>query len=269
MRRTFLFAKRNFLEILRDPIVYIFCLGFPLVMIALFEAITYFAGESAQLTVFELPSLIPGIVMFSFSFVMLTESLLVAKDRTTAFLIRLYTSPIKSSEFVLGYAIPAFVIGVAQEIICMVFGWFFALIFRQTYFPLASACLLALAMLPILITMIFFGIFFGTVLNDKSAPGVTSVIISLSGILGGAWMPLDAMGGFEIFCRFLPFYPSVYIGRVITGAKHSVDYATMQAAIYSFDQTAVLGIVPIAVFLVLGIVLAVIAFTKGRYSDRK
>ena len=78
-------------------------------------------------------------------------------------------------------------------------------------------------------------------------------------------MPLDTMGGFETFCRFLPFYPSVYIGRVITGASHSLP----DAGAYTFDSVAALGIIPIAVFLIVFAALALFAFRRNMTSDKK
>lgn len=268
MKRGITFAKRNFIEMIRDPIIYIFCLGFPVVMIVLFNVINSFTDGNTP--VFEAPSLIPGMIMFSFSFVMLLTCLLVSKDRTSAFLIRLYTSPMKISDFLIGYTLPCLVIGIAQEIICIFVGWIVSCITGGVYFGFGAAVLLAFEMLPMLLFFIFSGVFVGAVLNDKGAPGVASVFISASGILGGAWMPLDAMGGFETFCRFLPFYPSVYIGRVITGASHSItDYANPMAQAYTFDTVAKTGLIPIILFLFISLALALFFFRRAADGDRK
>lgn len=263
MRRTVAFLKRNTLEMLRDPLVYIFCLGFPVLMLLLFQIINkYTAGDTPM---FAVKSLIPGMLMFSFTFVMLIASLLVSKDRTTAFLVRLYTSPLRTWEYVAGYAVPCFVVGIGQEVICLLFGYIVSLIVGGTYFSFGAALLLMLEMLPMLLICIAFGVFFGSVLNDKSAPAISSVFVSAAGILGGAWLPLDTMGGFETFCRFLPFYPSVYLGRVITGASHSVP----DAGSYAFDGVAKLGFIPIIVFLALGCALAVFAFKRNMNGDKR
>ncbi|MGN0812906.1 MAG: ABC transporter permease [Candidatus Coproplasma sp.] len=267
MNRTLAFVKRNSLEMLRDPLIYVFCLGFPVIMLVLFQVIVAFTSEN--LAVFEAKSLVPGIMLFSFTFVMLMESILVSKDRTSAFLVRLYSSPMKTQDYVIGYALPCFAVGVVQEIVCILFGWLLSLIFGGTYLSFGSAVLLALAMLPMLITFIFLGILFGSVLNDKSAPGICSALICAAGILGGCWMPIDSMGGFETFCRVLPFYPSVYIGRVITGATHTLPNELGQPVVYAFDSVASLGLIPIAVVLVLSVVLSLIAFRKNMTSDKR
>lgn len=268
MKRMWTFAKRNALEMLRDPVIYVFCLGFPVLMIVLFQVIDRFTAGS--MPVFESASLIPGIMMFSFTFVMLLTSLLVSKDRITAFLVRLYTSPMKTSDFVLGYMLPGIIVGIGQEIVCLLTGFVIALITGGAYFSFFSALLLMLEMLPMILICIFFGVFFGSVLNDKAAPGITSVFITGAGILGGAWMPLDTMGAFETFCRFLPFYPSVYIGRVITGAVHTVtDYENPVEMLYRFDSIAGWGIVPIVVFLVVGFALALYTFKRQMSAERR
>lgn len=262
MKRIRIFAVRNFIEIMRDPVVYIFCIGFPVVMLGLFYLINRFTGGATP--VFEPKSLVPGVMTFSFTFVMLLEVLQVTKDRSSAFLIRLFASPMRASEFILGYAIPCAVVGILQEIVCAAFGWLFALASGAEYFSFGACALLLPAMLPTLALCIFWGIFLGTALGEKSAPGICSVIISAAGILGGAWMPLDAMGGLETACRFLPFYPAVYLGRVITGAVHSVPDSAGNAVVYQFDRVAALGLIPVFLYLAAGLIFAILLFRKKR-----
>lgn len=252
--KSLVFAKRITKEMLRDPVVYVFCLGFPVLMLALFAVINVYAKQPT----FQLPSLVPGVTMFSFTFVTLTLSLQVSKDRSTSLLKRLYSSPMKAYEFVLGYAIPGIVLGILQAAICIVCGAILAAITSGTYFGIGAAALLALSQMPMLIICVFGGILFGSILSDKAAPGVSSILISSAGILGGCWMPLDVMGKLETICRFLPFYPSVYWGRIITGALHTQTGET--ALPYVWDSIAALGTIPIAVFAVAAIALSFVAF---------
>ena len=44
MRKISNFCKRNLKELLRDPLIYVFCLGFPIVMFLLFYIINKFSG---------------------------------------------------------------------------------------------------------------------------------------------------------------------------------------------------------------------------------
>lgn len=255
MNRTINFFKRNLKETFRDPILYIFCLGFPVVMLILFQIInTYTNGNTPM---FDMPSLLPAMIMFSYTFVLLTLSLLVSKDRQTMFLKRLYSSPMKPHQFILGYAGVGLLVGIGQTIICIITGFVLATITSTTFVPFTKILLLICSELPILITMIFAGILFGTLFNDKGAPGFSSIFISVAGILGGCWMPLDSMSSFETFCKFLPFYPSVYIGRAITGATKTLG------GTYAFDTTAILGIIPIVVFMVTTVILSFVSFKKN------
>ena len=258
MKRVLTFIKRNFKEMLRDPIIYIFCLGFPLIMLNLFAIISKYTPQENN--VFELKSLLPGVIMFSFSFIMLLSSLNISKDRSTAFLKRLYTSPIKPFEFILGYAIPVFIIGIIQSIICEVSGYILSLILNVDFFSFSKCLLLILSQIPILIIYISLGIIFGTCLNEKSSPGLTSIIISASGILGGAWMPLDALGNFEKISLLFPFYPCTYLGRIITESYHTPINSTITK--YTFDNNAFIGLFTLSIWLITTIILSNILFKK-------
>ena len=260
MDRLFNFSKRNLKESLRDPIIYVFCLAFPVVMLVLFQIIGKYTQGSTPM--FELQSLLPAIITFSYAFVMLTLSLLVSKDRQTFFLKRLYSSPMKCYDFVLGYALVGIVIGVIQTVVCIIFGFILAVIDKIAFISFGNLLLLVVSQLPMLFINVFAGILIGSIFNDKSAPGVSSIFISVAGVLGGCWMPLESMGGFERFCRCLPFYPSVYIGRVVTGAKNFFGVT------YTFNEIAYLGLLPICIWLLLSIVLSFVVFKNNMVSDK-
>ncbi len=260
MNKAINFYKRNLKEVLRDCITYIFCLGFPVVMFFLFYFIN--SLSSVSLAMFEVKSLLPGIIVFSFSFVMLTLAIIVSKDRQTFFLKRLYSSPMKSYHFILGYFLVGLFVGIMQIIVCIATGLIISLISNTSFISIGNVFLLIVAKLPILFTNIFLGILFGTIFNDKSAPGICSVFISLSGILGGCWMPVETMGIFETICICLPFYPSVYIGRIITNSTNAIGVT------YSFTKVAFLGIIPIILYLLFSIIFAIIAFKKNMISDK-
>ena len=75
-------------------------------------------------------------------------------------------------------------------------------------------------------------------------------------------MPLETMGKFELICRFLPFYPSVYIGRAATAARDSLG------EIYQFDKVAWLGIIPIIIFLIASVALSIAFFERSMTNDK-
>lgn len=259
MNRTFNFMIRNLKELSRDPLTYVFSIGFPVVMLITFNVINSFSSGNTPM--FELASLLPAILMFSYTFVMLNMSLLVSKDKQTSFLKRLFSSPMQAHEFILGYALIGLMIGMAQNVISVLTGYVISLVMSVEFISFTSVLLLIVSQLPMLLVSIFIGILFGIVFNDKSAPGICSIFISLSGILGGCWMPLETMGDFATFCRTLPFYPSVELGRICTHATSALGTP------YTLTTTSLLGFIPIGVFLIGSVSLACILFKKSMTSD--
>ena len=108
------FTSRTAKEILRDPLTVIFGLGFPVVLILLLSAIQ----ANVPVSLFEISSLTPGITIFGLSFMTLFSATLIAKDRESALMQRLYTTPLKATDFILGYALPIIPIAVVQCLIC-------------------------------------------------------------------------------------------------------------------------------------------------------
>lgn len=88
--KSFAFARRTAREILRDPLNVFFGLGFPVALLLLFAAIQ----ANAPLAMFRMEQLAPGIAVFGLSFMTLFSATLIAKDRESALLQRLYTTPL-------------------------------------------------------------------------------------------------------------------------------------------------------------------------------
>ena len=265
MNKTYVFMKRNLKEMARDPLIYVFCAGFPIFMFLMFQIILKFTGESTP--IFEVKSLIPGVMMFSYSILMLMASLLISKDKTIAFLKRLYTSPMKSHNYLVGYFVPFLIIGIIQSLICIILGYIFGATSGTGFIPFYSSLLLIVEMLPIMAMNIFIGMILATLLNEKSAPAVTSIFISLCGVLGGAWMPLDKMGDFEKFAEALPFYPSVYLGRVITNATHTAPDGLGNLVYYSFSDRGLMFLLITFGYLILFGGLTILFFNKRLKND--
>ena len=90
--RMMTFAKRCAKEILRDPVNLAFGFAFPLVLLLLLSAMQ----SNIPVELFGIESLAPGIAVFGLSFMTLFSATLVAKDRESSLLQRLYTQ--KSNE---------------------------------------------------------------------------------------------------------------------------------------------------------------------------
>ena len=205
--RMLTFAKRNAKEILRDPLNLAFGLGFPLVLILLLSAIQ----ASIPVELFEIQHLTPGITVFGLSFMTLFSATLIAKDRNSALLQRLYTTPMTSLDFILGYTLPIIPIALAECAVCYLAAFALGL-------SLSVNILYALLMIvPISTFYIALGLLCGSVLTDKQVGGVCGALLTnLSAWLSGVWFDLDLVGGaFKRISYALPFVHAVDMERAI------------------------------------------------------
>lgn len=194
--RIFTLTKRNFKEILRDPLSLSFFIGLPLVMEVFFYLI--FHDLTSQ---FEMKYLAPGIVVFSQTFSTLFVGLLISLDRSTSFLTRLYVSKAKSHEFIISYTLSLIPIVLLQSVLFFLIGG----LFDPSLFKIE----MIYSILISLVTAILFlglGILFGSLCNEKSIGGVSSMIISAHSVLSGMWFPTEGLDDtITILMSFLPF----------------------------------------------------------------
>lgn len=233
--RMLTFAHRNVKEILRDPLNLFFGLGFPLVLILLLTAIQANIPAEAQMVLFEIQHLAPGVTVFGLSFMTLFSATLIAKDRGSSLLRRLYTTPLKAADFILGYTLPILPIAVAQSVICYVAALVLGL-------PLTVGILYAVVgVLPVSLFYIALGLLCGSVLTDKQVGGICGALLTNgSAWLSGVWFDLDLVGGaFKKIAYCLPF-------------AHAVD---MERALLAQDVVAALP----HLWWVLGYALAILA----------
>jgi ABC-2 type transport system permease protein len=205
--KTLTFATRNTKEIFRDPLSFLFGLGFPLVLIFLLSAIQ----ASIPVSLFEIDHLTPGITVFGLSFMTLFSATLIAKDRGSSLLQRLYTTPLTPLDFILGYTLPIIPFAVAQSIICYIVAIILGL-------ELTVNILLAILMIiPISTLFIALGLLFGSILTDKQVGGICGALLTnLSAWLSGTWFDLELVGGtFKSIAYALPFVHAVELERNI------------------------------------------------------
>lgn len=213
MNRILAFSNRNIKEILRDPLSYIFCLAFPLVMLIVMTIVNDSIPEEAGMTIFRIDNLAGGIAVFGLTFVMLFTCLSVSKDRSGAFLTRLYATPMTSGSFILGYICPVLVLSLAQLVITFAAGFVVSII-TEVELNIAGLLLACAALIPSAVLMAGFGLLFGSLFNEKAAPGLCSIVISLSAFLGGIWFDAESAGGVMLkICNILPFFHAVKCAR--------------------------------------------------------
>lgn len=211
--RMLTFAGRNTKEILRDPLNLAFGLGFPMALIFLLSAIQ----ANIPVKLFEIQHLTPGITVFGLSFMTLFSATIIAKDRDSSLLQRLYTTPLTPADFILGYTLPMLPISVAQAVVCY-----------------AAAVLLGLDMtvntlyavvfiIPVCLLYIALGLLCGSVLNDRQVGGICGALLTnLSAWLSGIWFDLDLVGdAFRKVAYALPFVHAVELERAVLAG----DYA--------------------------------------------
>ena len=215
--RTAAFASRNTKEILRDPLTLIFGLGFPLVLLVLLSAINAGIPKEANNTMFTIQNLAPGISVFGLSFLALFSSMLISKDRTTSFVLRLFTSPIKPADFILGYTLPMLPMALVQSAICYAAALFYGL-------PFSADLLLATVVnLPIAVVFIALGLLFGTLLNEKAVGGVCGALLTnLSAWFSNIWFDTSMVGGwFKAVADALPFSHAVNAARAAAAGNYA------------------------------------------------
>ncbi len=209
--RMFTFANRNTKELLRDPINLCFVFGFPLVLLLLLSAIQ----ANIPVNLFEIARLTPGITVFGLSFMTLFSATIIAKDRESSLLERLYTTPLTPADFILGYTLPIIPIAVVQSIVCYITAIILGL--DITVNILYSVILIV----PVSVLYIAIGLLCGSIFNDKQVGGICGgLLTNLSAWVSGIWFDLELVGGaFKKISYALPFVHAVELERAALGGN--------------------------------------------------
>ncbi len=211
--RMLTFAKRNTKEILRDPLNLAFGLGFPLVVLFLLSAIQ----RSVPVSIFEIQNITPGITVFGLSFITLFSATVIAKDRGSSLLQRLYTTPLTPLDFILGYTLPMIPIAVAQGVVCYLAAILLGL-------EITVGILYAvLFIIPVSVLYISIGLLCGSLFTDKQVGGVCGALLTnLSAWLSGTWFDLELVGeSFRKIAYALPFVHAVELERAVLSQSFS------------------------------------------------
>ena len=225
------FARRCAKEILRDPLNLCFGLGFPLVLLVLLSTIQ----ANIPVSMFEIAALTPGITVFGLSFMTLFSATLVARDRESAFLQRLYTTPLTAVEFILGYMLPILPIAVGQTVVCYLAAVPLGLSFR------VGMGYAILGIIPVAVFYVALGLLCGSVLGVKQVGGICGALLTnLAAWLSGVWFDLKLVGGFfEKLAYALPFVHAVELERALLSGEFAAAAAhLLPVALYGIAATA-------------------------------
>lgn len=217
--RMLAFASRNRKELTRDPLTLIFGVGFPVVLLFLMTMISRSVGDIAGASVpqFEMNNLLPGMMVFGLSFLSLFCGMLLAEDRDRSFLLRLFSSPLKASDYIMGYALPVAFVAVLQNIICMAVALLLGASLTWRLLPTL------LALLPCSLLFVSLGLLLGTLFSNNQVGGISSILINVAAWLSGTWFELKLIGGvFEKICYLLPFAHAVDLVRKVYAGSSDI-----------------------------------------------
>lgn len=235
-------------EILRDPVNLFFGLGFPVVFLLILSAINSGMPAQAGNSAFGIEVLTPGIAAFAPVFMALFSGMLLAKDRTSSFLMRLFTSPATSADFLFGYTLPMVVVAMVQSLItflaAMLFGFSFTV----------NVLLAVIVIIPTTLLFVAIGLICGSIMSDRAVGGVCGALLTIvASWFSGLWFPLDLIGGaFKTVSEILPFY-------------HAAQAAS--AAIDGKLSEIIPHVAVVAAYVIVLFAAAILIFTKKMRSD--
>lgn len=239
------FAVRNSKEILREPLNLALGIGFPVVVLLLLSMIQ----ANIPVELFAIDNLIPGIAVFGLAFISTFSGMLIATDRGTSFLMRLFTTPLTASDYIMGYTLPLLPMAVLQVVISYIAAFFLGLAINL------NVLVSIVVLIPAAIMFIGFGLLAGSIFNEKMVGNICgAVLTNLTAWLSGAWFDLELVGGwFERVAYLLPFAHAVDASR----AAISGDYSSILPHLWW-----VIG------YAIAIMIIAIIVFRKKMSSDQ-
>lgn len=213
------FAKRCAKELLRDPLNVGFGLGFPLVLLLLLSALQ----RSIPVPLFEIGTLAPGMTVFGLSFMTLFSATLIARDRETALLQRLYATPLTGLDFILGYMLPLLPIALLQCAVCYLFATLLGLTVT------VNIVYAVIGILPMAMFNIALGLLCGSLLGVKQVGGLCGALLTnLTAWLSGVWFDLALVGGaFQKIAHALPFVHAAEMEKALYGGQLALAFSHM------------------------------------------
>ena len=242
--RTLNFAKRNFKEIIRDPLSIIFSVLLPLFLLFIFKQINI-PNES-----YELHNFTPGIVVFGFSFKTIFTAMLVSKDRTSSLLIRLGISPMKPIEYILGYMLSIIPLILIQNVLFFILAIALGLSF--------SINIIWAILISIVVAILFIaiGIILGSLFSEKASSGISSIVVQLVCFTSGMYFPRELLGDvFSRICEYLPFESCVTIIKGVMNAN--------------LESITIRNIIVFSIYTILALIISILIFKEKMISDNK
>lgn len=211
--KTIAFSSRTLKEIIRDPISLFFGLAFPNFLLILLTLI----NRNIPADIFDINDLTPGIAVFGLSFMALFAGQIIAKDRASEFLTRLFTTPMTAKDFILGYTLPLVPMALLQTVFCFITALLLGMDFSFSIIPTI------ISILPIGIVFISSGLLLGCILSEKAVGGILGALMTnVTALFSGAWFSVELVGGvFEKIAHALPFFHAVEMARAAMRGQYA------------------------------------------------
>ncbi|MBC2922088.1 MULTISPECIES: ABC transporter permease [Staphylococcus] len=232
------FATRNRKEILRDPLSIVFGIGFPLVILILLSFLQ--KSLPGMSDIFAIENFVPGIAVFGLTFISLFSGMLISGDRSSSYLMRLFTSPLSGIDYIIGYSYPLLPMAILQSAICFLTGVILGM-------PVSVNILFSIvALIPVAVLFISIGLMMGSVLSQKQMNGAGAILTNSVVFLGGIVIPLNTIGGtFQTICNLLPFVHAVDLVQSVLSDNYSEVF---QHLWWVLGYTAVIFILAVIFF---------------------
>jgi ABC-2 type transport system permease protein len=198
--RTVALAGRVFKEVYRDRAGITLGIIYPAMLMVIFVLIE----GHVPVDIFEPINIMPGITVFSFAFLTMFSASMLARDREKAFLVRLLTTPLKPSEFILAYSLPYFLIALLQTAVMFLTGTLFGA-------PAGIGYITSLLfLLPTAMICIGIGMILGSLFSESALPAPGTITIVIIAFFSGAFADFKMIGGIiRTIALVLPFSHAV------------------------------------------------------------
>ncbi len=159
----------------------------------------------------------PGIAVYGLMILIATAAEIIAGDREKGFLSRMFTTPAKPSDFIMGYSLPFVPVLIVSALVYLGVGMGLGLTIVGNLghvfliFFLIGLCAIGIGMIV------------GSVIKSESQAGISWLFIVPMAMISGAWFTVDRMpSALRSIAGALPFIHAIDGSRaVLNGASFS------------------------------------------------
>jgi ABC-2 type transport system permease protein len=159
----------------------------------------------------------PGIAVYGLMILISTAAEIIAGDREKGFLSRMFTTPARPSDFILGYSLPFIPVLIVSTLIYLGVGMALGLtIVGNLGYAFLIFFLIGLCSIGI-------GMIVGSLIKSESQAGISWLFIVPMAMISGAWFTVDRMpSALRSIASVLPFIHAIDASRaVLNGSSFS------------------------------------------------